>query len=807
MSAGTFRTRACRRFVRADVPAALMASVSTATLTVVNPAPGGGTSAGLNFPIIAPVPTPTLTSLSPTRVMKGGPGFTLTLTGTGFDDSSRLYLSVFPYSQYEGLPTTLISPTQITAQIPADALRFAGPLQAWIVNGVAGITTTVSNRLGLNVVYPDYPAPTLSALAPASALAGSVGFTLHIVGTGFGADTQVSFGSHGSITPSSVPSGTDLYVPIPSSYLATVGVVPVGVTNPSSGPGFGGASGTLPFTVAPVPNPVPTLTEIGLGQPVAGGPGFDLQIYGTGFVSGSLVQWDGAPLTTTFVSGAQLGGAVPASLIDRAGTHVITVTSPAPGGGTSNSLTVSVFDPIPSLTGVTPSAITAGGPGLTLTLTGTGFTPDTATLWDGQPLATTFVSPTQVTATVPAVLTAAAGVFGVVVRNPAPGGGFTPLLFVTVTLPPSPVPSISALVPGSAFAAGPALTLTVSGTGFVALSQVQWNGASLATTFVSPTRLTALVPAALTATPGRAAVTVSSPGPGGGASSELPFDVVPRTWVAASESVGGDNWQRALWTNTNGTAALWLLDPSGQYVSQQNYGPYQGWTAQAISTGQDNNTRVLWTRADGAAALWVLDSQNRFVTQQIYGPYAGWACQNVSAAPDGTLRVLWTRADGAAALWVLDSQNRFVDQQNYGPYAGWTPKSLNVGPDGVERMLWASGNAAAFWRLDANKYVDQQNYGPYAGFTATDLVGGPNGVAHAVWTGADGGIALWALDGAGQYLGQQNFGPFAGWAERSLAVGTDGNCHLLWDSAGGAAAFWRTDAQSVFIDQQNYGPY
>ena len=280
-------------------------------------------------------------------------------------------------------------------------------------------------------------------------------------------------------------------------------------------------------------------------------------------------------------------------------------------------------------------------------------------------------------------------------------------------------------------------------------------------------------------------------------------------WGATSVSVGGDNYQRALWDNADGTAALWLMNSNGQFLSQQNYGPYAGWTCQAISTGSDNNTRVLWTKADGSAALWRLDSQNNFVTQQNYGPYAGWTLTTISAAPDGTLRALWANADGTAALWRLDSQNRFLDQQNYGPYSGWSPRSLRVGPDGTERMLWTNtSGAAAFWRLNAqNGFLDQQNYGPFSGFTVRDLVGGPGGVAHAVWSNAAGQTALWTLNGADQFLGQQNYGPYSGWAVQSLAVGPDGGCHLLWDNIGGASAFWRTDAGGAFLDQQNYGPF
>jgi hypothetical protein len=67
-----------------------------------------------------------------------------------------------------------------------------------------------------------------------------------------------------------------------------------------------------------------------------GGAGFTLTVDGTGFVSGSVVEWNGVALATTFVNGSQLTAAVPASNIASAGTASVSVLSPAPGGGVSN---------------------------------------------------------------------------------------------------------------------------------------------------------------------------------------------------------------------------------------------------------------------------------------------------------------------------------------------------------------------------------------------------------------------------------------------------------------------------------------
>ena len=70
--------------------------------------------------------------------------------------------------------------------------------------------------------------------------------------------------------------------------------------------------------------------------------------------------------------------------------------------------------------------------------------------------------------------------------------------------------SLISLSPSSAAPGGAAFTLTVTGTNFIPGATVNWNGAALATTYVSSTEVTAIVPAALIAMIGTASVTVTN---------------------------------------------------------------------------------------------------------------------------------------------------------------------------------------------------------------------------------------------------------------------------------------------------------
>jgi hypothetical protein len=76
-----------------------------------------------------------------------------------------------------------------------------------------------------------------------------------------------------------------------------------------------------------------------------GAAGFTLTISGANFVSGSVVNWNGVPLPTTFVSRAQVTATVAVSNVASAGTVFVTVVNPAPGGGVSNVVFFQVATP------------------------------------------------------------------------------------------------------------------------------------------------------------------------------------------------------------------------------------------------------------------------------------------------------------------------------------------------------------------------------------------------------------------------------------------------------------------------------
>ena len=195
------------------------------------------------------------------------------------------------------------------------------------------------------------------------------------------------------------------------------------------------------------------------------------------------------------------------------------------GGGASSS--TSPQNPTPTLSTLNPNTADAGSAALTVTAVGTGFIPTSAIAWNGTALATTYVSTTSLTAQIPSSDLASAGKANIMVQNPGPGGGTSAALTFTVNPPPNPVPTITSLSPDNAVEGGAAFTLTVTGTQFIATSEILWNSSPISTTYVSSTSLTAQIPSSDLASADKANITVQNPGPGGGTSAALIFTVNP----------------------------------------------------------------------------------------------------------------------------------------------------------------------------------------------------------------------------------------------------------------------------------------
>jgi len=417
--------------------------------------------------------------------------------------------------------TTFVSATQLTAAITAADIATAGTATVTVTNPAPGGGTSGNLSFTISAVS----GPTLTSIAPATATVSRAAFTLTLTGTGFVTGAAVNFGSNPAITPS--VTSTQIVATIPAVDIATAGTVNVTVTNPAGG----GTSNVQTFTIN---SPSPTVISLSPASATAGGAAFTLTVNGTGFVSPSVVKFNGAAQTTTFISTTQLTAAITAADIATAGTATVAVTNPS-SGGTSSAASFTINNPAPTVSSLSPSTAVAGSAAFTLTLNGAGFVNGSSVQFNGTSRATTFVSTSQITAAILASDIATAGTANVTATNPVPTVGQSGPQVFTITSTNNPVPTIASL-DATHIAGGTAFTLTVDGANLEAKSVVNFNGKPQATTFVNATKLSATIPASDVAIAGNMNITVTNPAPGGGTSAASPFTVDGYTIAGPSEA-------------------------------------------------------------------------------------------------------------------------------------------------------------------------------------------------------------------------------------------------------------------------------
>ena len=104
----------------------------------------------------------------------------------------------------------------------------------------------------------------------------------------------------------------------------------------------------------------PVVTSVDPAKATVGSVGPSVVVSGTNFVSRSIVQLDGAPLATSFVSGTELRATIPTSKLTSVGVLRLSVGTSPPGGGASKEVTFEVVNPGARLTSLSPLSVVAG---------------------------------------------------------------------------------------------------------------------------------------------------------------------------------------------------------------------------------------------------------------------------------------------------------------------------------------------------------------------------------------------------------------------------------------------------------------
>jgi hypothetical protein len=169
----------------------------------------------VQVPVTYTVSGPAITSVAPMSVVAGGPAFTLTVTGTGFDPTASLIFNNVT------LPTTFVSPTMVTAQVPADAIANAYDYRMLL------ICSSLPSEYWLYQVIPSGGTP--PAISPSSAVAGGPDFTLTYTSSGIESETVLQW-NDAPLTTNNNVHWTQPSAVVPASAIASAGTAMVFVT-------------------------------------------------------------------------------------------------------------------------------------------------------------------------------------------------------------------------------------------------------------------------------------------------------------------------------------------------------------------------------------------------------------------------------------------------------------------------------------------------------------------------------------------------------------------------------------------------
>jgi uncharacterized protein (TIGR03437 family) len=218
-------------------------------------------------------------------------------------------------------------------------------------------------RALFTAAYNAVPAPQTTSLSPSAVAPGATNVTLFVNGRNFRPNSVIRF--NGTDRPTTYVSNSRLSTPLQAADVASAGTANIRVFTAG-----GTESAALALTIGQ-DNPVPMITVLDPPTGQTGANGATINVYGANFTTASRVRVNNVERATTFRNSTQLEAALTAADLAGGGAVLITVVTPAPGGGTSNTATFNVSSCNFSFT--TGAGTAVAGLLLTSAATGTGF--------------------------------------------------------------------------------------------------------------------------------------------------------------------------------------------------------------------------------------------------------------------------------------------------------------------------------------------------------------------------------------------------------------------------------------------------
>ena len=177
-----------------------------------------------------------------------------------------------------------------------------------------------------------------NSVSPANVLVDEGALTVTVTGQYFTSTSVVYF--NGSARPTTMNARGQLVAQLSALDVAATGTDAITVSDPVSG-----NVASNPVSLVVQPWPALALASLSPATVSAGNVAFTLTVFGSGFSTNSIVEWNGSALSTSYISGSTLQAAVSAAQVANTGSVSITVVNPTIQGGTSSPLTLTIVAP------------------------------------------------------------------------------------------------------------------------------------------------------------------------------------------------------------------------------------------------------------------------------------------------------------------------------------------------------------------------------------------------------------------------------------------------------------------------------
>jgi hypothetical protein len=342
-------------------------------------------------------PVPVLSTISPESIERGNDGITISLFGENFVSAS-----VVSWNGVE-LSTNIVSSSELEANVPSEYFSQLGTVDVNVINPLPGGGTSENKHFTVTGVDQ-----IVNSVSPAIMRQDVSDLSIIVRGENFTENSVVRFA--GVERTTTFVSATELHAIFLISDLENVGHYNITVYNFGSG----GVSNAVDFQII---YGTPEISDMTPDLRKVRDAGFIISISGVRFAPSATVFFDDIPLLTTFVSSAQIRAEIPDALIDVPKTYLVSVKNPAPGGGSSNTVTFVVVDPVPVINSVSPGRQRTGSAGFMMKVNGTGFSPTSKGLLNGSERITTFVNESQIYVSIGSEDLRVTGTYPVTVRD------------------------------------------------------------------------------------------------------------------------------------------------------------------------------------------------------------------------------------------------------------------------------------------------------------------------------------------------------------------------------------------------------